>query len=101
MKFCGLDSHAEPKRNIVQMGPQPIWINENRPVKHPWLEVFLELNTEVLDGKAFHMVEVENGVGLEGGYDFEYGIPVLGKIHVNNEWQGMNNLKLIELEAGL
>ena len=48
MRFCGLDSHAEHKRDIVQMGPEPIWTTENRAVKHPWIEVFLELNTDVL-----------------------------------------------------
>ena len=47
------------------------------------------------------MVEVENGVGLEGGYEFEFGIPVKGQIHLNNEWQGFNDYKLMELQAGL
>ena len=60
------------------MGPEPIWAAEGRAVKHPWLEVFLQLNTDILEGKAFHMVEVEDGVGLEGGYEFEFGIPVIG-----------------------
>lgn len=83
------------------MGPEPIWKHEKRSVKHPWVEVFIQLNTDVLESKAFHMVEVENGVGLEGGYEFEFGLPVIGQIHINNEWQGLNDFKLMELQAGL
>ena len=83
------------------MGPEPIWKHEKRSVKHPWVEVFMQLNTDVLESKAFHMVEVENGVGLEGGYEFEFGLPVIGQIHINNEWQGLNDFKLMELQAGL
>ena len=60
------------------MGPDPFWML--RPVIHPHLEVFLKLNTDLLEGKAFHMVEVENGVGLEGGYEFELGIPIIGEV---------------------
>lgn len=81
------------------MGPDPYWML--RPVIHPHLEVFLKLNTDLLDGKAFHMVEVENGVGLEGGYEFELGIPIIGEVNVCNEWQGFHAFKLVELSAGL
>ena len=83
------------------MGPEPVWRTEKRDLKLPNLEVYLQLDTEVLEGQAFHMVEVEDGVGLEGGYEFETGIPIRGELLVNNEYLGFNSFKLLELSAGL
>lgn len=85
LPFCGLDPTLKGEK-IVQMGPDPKWLYDNRAVTHPFLECYLELNTETLEGKPFHLVEIENGVGIEGGYEFEYGVPILAKLEVNNEW---------------
>jgi len=83
------------------MGPETKWYHDERSVTVPNIEVYLKLNTDVLNGKAFSMVEVENGVGIEGGYEFELGLPVYGEVMINNEWQGLDRFKLVELSAGL
>lgn len=82
------DIYQEGKK-VIQMGPPQKWVYENRPVNFPYFETYLSLNTDKLEAQPFHMLEVEDGVGIEGGYEFEAGLPILAKLEVNNEWQGL------------
>ena len=63
MPSCGLDPFLKGE-SLNKPGPPTKWKNEKRYMEPSNLEIYLELNTELLDGNAFALIELDDGVGV-------------------------------------
>ena len=72
-------------------GPINWYEHEHREPNPSFLEIYIRLNSEDLEAKPFRMFVLEegSGIGVSCGYEFEKGIPMIFKIRLGNEWQGL------------
>ena len=66
------------------------------------MEIYIEFITERMDpadGGPFTFFWIDDGVGVEGGFKNDKPIPFRSRILLNNEYQGLFDYKLIELEG--
>ena len=82
---CGIDP-LSPKENLFKFGPSPIWESEDRDPAPANVELYMYFDMNELEGKPFELLEIPDGVGVQGGYQFELGLPMIGELLINNEW---------------
>jgi len=92
MPFCNVDVHKhelpdnfiyEHEPDLILPGPRPWYMNEielwnyGHPPR-PELEIWISLNTDLLEAKPFalKMNDDGSGIGVEGGYDLDGGLPI-------------------------
>ena len=99
-KFSALTFEEEP--NPYFLGPVPRWEAEGRAPWIPSMEVYTEFILDRIDpddGGVFTFFWIDDGVGVEGGFKNDHPIPIKSKILLNNEYQGLVDWPLIEMEA--
>lgn len=97
-KFSGLVFEEEDDPFIF--GPMTPWDAEERSPWIPSMEIYFEFLTEQIapSENVFTFFWIDDGVGVEGGFK-NNPIPIRAKILLNNEFQGLYDYKLIELDA--
>ena len=84
-------------------GPQVDVVHWQRDFLPSFLECYIRLISDDLEAKPFRMFMLDDGkgVGVSTGYLFERGIPVIFHIRLGNEWQGLNDIDILEFECFL
>ena len=99
-KFSALKFEDEP--NPYFLGPVPRWEAEGRCPWIPSMEVYIELLLDQIapeNKDVFQFFWIDDGVGVEGGFKNDSPIPIRSYILLNNEYQGLVDHKLVEIEG--